>query len=513
MVFDMPRELSSIIKVVGVGGGGSNAVNHMHESGINDVNFIVCNTDKQALDISAVPVKIQLGRTLTEGRGAGMDPEKGRNATLESVEDIRGLLDRGTRMVFITACLGKGTGTGGAPVIAKIAKEMGILTVALVTMPFSAEGPKRFAQAESGIEELKPNVDALILISNDKLREIYGNLKLTEAFAQANNVLLNAARGIAEIISTKAIINVDFEDVSTVMRNSGVALMGIGVAEGENRALNAVESALTSPLLNDNHIKGARNVLINITSGNDELTVDELTEISEYVQREAGFETNIIWGHCTNENLGNKLSVTIIATGFEAKPTQRIDQHVAIQNQQAAAAQAARQVAPKPAAKPQPEPKQAENQVVQAPPVNRHQPTFFDLEPKKHEEPIFNVVEFVSPLTNTISLDAEDTQQRDYPVINKSVEDAEKDKLDKLPQLNERVTKLRSLSLPLNNGVTNYEDIEKQPAFMRRQVSLKDYPKAADNQQSNYVSKRNDVTGEIEIRPDNGFLYGQNQVD
>src|SRR5215831_3332461 len=301
--FDLPQEQSSIIKVIGVGGGGGNAVNHMFRQGIVGVNFVVANTDRQAIEMSPVPNKIQLGLSLTEGRGAGMNPEIGKRAALESVEDIKSFLEKNTKMLFITAGMGKGTGTGAAPVIASIAREMGILTVGLVTSPFSAEGPRRFQQAQDGVSEIKKFVDTLLVISNDKLREIHGNLTLSAAFGQADNILSNAAKSIAEIITVPGYVNVDFEDVNTVMRNSGVAIMGMASCEGENRALNAVQAALRSPLLNDNDIKGAKNILVNINSGTQEVTLDEVSEITEYIQREAGYETNIIWGNCFNESL------------------------------------------------------------------------------------------------------------------------------------------------------------------------------------------------------------------
>jgi cell division protein FtsZ len=317
--FDLPKEQSSIIKVIGVGGGGSNAVNHMYRLGIKGVDFIVCNTDKQALDISPVPVKIQLGETLTEGMGAGSLPEVGRNAAIENINDIKEILSRNTRMVFITAGMGGGTGTGAAPIIAAAAKEMGILTVGIVTIPFAFEGKKRRIQAEEGLNDMKKNVDTLLVISNDKLREIHGNLKLAEAFAHADNVLTNAAKSIAEIISITLHINVDFKDVRTVMQDSGVAIMGSASATGDNRAIRAVEAALNSPLLNDNNIEGARYVLLNITSGVEEITMDELGEITDYIQEAAGQTAELITGYGVDETLGDKVNVTIIATGFKAR--------------------------------------------------------------------------------------------------------------------------------------------------------------------------------------------------
>jgi len=315
MRFDLPEQ-SSIIKVIGVGGGGSNAVNHMYRLGINGVNFIVCNTDKQALDISPVPHKITLGETLTEGRGAGSIPEVGKQAAMETMEEIKELLGNNTKMVFITAGMGGGTGTGAAPVIAKAAKELGILTVGIVTVPFSFEGKKRRQQAEDGLAEMKANVDTLLVICNDKLRDMYGNLKMREAFSHADNVLSIAAKSIAEIISLTQQINVDFADVRTVMRDSGVAIMGSASASGEGRALKAVQEALNSPLLNDNNITGARYVLLNITSGSDEITMDELGEITDYIQDEAGQTAELIKGYGVDETLGDKVNVTVIATGF-----------------------------------------------------------------------------------------------------------------------------------------------------------------------------------------------------
>ncbi|MFI5151214.1 MAG: cell division protein FtsZ [Bacteroidia bacterium] len=315
MRFDLPEQ-SSIIKVIGVGGGGSNAVNHMYRLGINGVNFIVCNTDKQALDISPVPHKVTLGETLTEGRGAGSIPEVGKQAAMENIDQLKEILANNTRMVFITAGMGGGTGTGAAPVIARIAKEMGILTVGIVTVPFSFEGKKRRQQAEEGLAEMKASVDTLLVICNDKLREMFGNLKMREAFSHADNVLSIAAKSIAEIISLTQQINVDFADVRTVMKDSGVAIMGSASASGEGRALKAVQEALNSPLLNDNNISGARYVLLNITSGSDEITMDELGEITDYIQDEAGQTAELIKGYGVDETLGDKVNVTVIATGF-----------------------------------------------------------------------------------------------------------------------------------------------------------------------------------------------------
>jgi len=320
MEFDLPKDHASIIKVIGVGGGGSNAVNHMFNQGIKGVDFVICNTDQQALDMSPVPLKIQLGASLTEGRGAGAIPEIGKNAAIENIEEIKNVLGKSTKMVFITAGMGGGTGTGAAPVIARVARELDILTVGIVTIPFAFEGKKRKQQAEEGLEELRKSVDTLLIINNDRLREMYGNLSLGNAFSQADNVLAIAAKGIAEVISVTGLINVDFNDVSTVMKNSGVAIMGSATAEGEQRALEAVKNSLSSPLLNDNDIKGAKYVLLNITYGNKEILMDEIGIITDYIQDEAGSTADVIWGHGYDETLGDAINLTLIATGFNSSP-------------------------------------------------------------------------------------------------------------------------------------------------------------------------------------------------
>ena len=320
MEFDIPKGMSSIIKVIGVGGGGSNAVNHMFNQGIVGVDFIVCNTDRQALDISPVPHKIQLGPNLTEGRGAGMIPEVGMNAAIENIEELREALSKNTKMVFVTAGMGGGTGTGAAPVIAQVAKDLGILTVGIVTIPFDFEGRKRRLQAEEGLEKMRQNVDTLLIINNEKLREFGKNMALTKAFAEADNILTVAAKGIAEVISVTGMINVDFNDVNTVLRNSGHAIMGSAKAEGENRAMEAVQSALNSPLLNENDINGAKYVLLNITYGDKEVMMDEITSITDFIQDAAGATADVIWGHGYDASLGDNISITLIATGFSSVP-------------------------------------------------------------------------------------------------------------------------------------------------------------------------------------------------
>jgi cell division protein FtsZ len=319
--FELPKERPNIIKVLGFGGGGGNAVNHMYSQHIQNVDFIICNTDAQALQHSPVPHKIQLGPHLTQGLGAGADPEVGKQATEESLEEIRRILEVGTKMAFITAGMGGGTGTGGAPTVARICREMGILTVGIVTTPFQFEGPRRMAQARLGIEELKQHVDTLLVISNDKLRSQFGNLKMKEAFAKADDVLTTAARCITDVINTTGQINVDFADVCTVMRNGGVAILGSATASGGGRALKAIEAAINSPLLNDNDITGAKWILLNISSaeGDHEYTMEEVELIQDYVRRKSGENTDVILGMGYDSDLGDSLGITIIATGFRHK--------------------------------------------------------------------------------------------------------------------------------------------------------------------------------------------------
>jgi len=322
--FDLPKNQSNVIKVIGVGGGGSNAINHMFKQGIKGVDFIVCNTDSQALDNSSVPNKIQLGVNLTEGLGAGANPDVGQQSAIESIADIEKMLDGNTKMVFITAGMGGGTGTGAAPVIAQLAKERDILTVGIVTLPFLFEGKVRQEQALLGIEKLRKQVDSLIVINNNKLREVYGNLGFKAGFSKADEVLATASRGIAEVITHHYTQNIDLKDAKTVLSNSGTAIMGSAIASGENRAKEAIMSALDSPLLNDNKITGAKNVLLLIVSGSDEITIDEIGEINDFIQVEAGFNANIIMGVGEDESLGDSISVTIIATGFDIEQQNEI---------------------------------------------------------------------------------------------------------------------------------------------------------------------------------------------
>lgn len=316
--FNLNEKTPTIIKVIGVGGGGGNAVEYMYDKGICDVDFVICNTDYQALQNSPIPYKIQLGKELTGGHGAGNNPEKGEKSAQESLADIETLLRKNTKMAFITAALGGGTGTGAAPVIASLSKDLGILTVGIVSVPARFEGPKRLEQAREGLKKMKEHVDCLIVIDNEKIKSIYGSHTITEAFAKANDVLNIAAKGIAEIITLPGYINVDFADVKTVMIDSGVAIMGAAKASGADRAIRAISEALESPLLNNNDILGAKDILLNITSGTDEITMDEMTQITSHIIRKVGNNAAVIWGVGTDINLGDAISVTIIATGFPA---------------------------------------------------------------------------------------------------------------------------------------------------------------------------------------------------
>lgn len=319
--FNFSKSAASIIKVIGVGGGGCNAVNHMFEEGIKDVDYIVCNTDGQALENSPVPTKIQLGVTLTEGRGAGNRPEMGEEAALENYDDIRMVLEDNTKMLFITAGMGGGTGTGAAPIIARLARELDILTIAVVTIPSPAEGHKRHNQALEGIRKLSEQVDSMLIVSNQRLHSVYGELPARQAFKLADTVVMTAVKGVAEIITLHGNINIDFADVYTVMHDSKVFIMGTGIASGENRAMDAVKIALQSPLLDNQEIKGTKNILLNIISGSEEITIGEIGEIIEYLQMEAGQEADIIWGNGYDESLGNQINVTILCTGFRNAAT------------------------------------------------------------------------------------------------------------------------------------------------------------------------------------------------
>jgi len=523
--FNLPKEQSSIIKVIGVGGGGSNAVNHMYKQGIVGVNFIVCNTDSQALDISPVPNKIQLGPETTSGLGAGSNPEVGKISCEESELEIREILSKNTKMVFITAGMGGGTGTGAAPVVAKIAKEMGILTVGIVTTPFSYEGTRKIAQAEEGIRRMKEHVDTVLVISNDKLREMYASLKRSEAFAIANNILATAARSISEIITVPGEINVDFADVAHVMGNSGVAIMGVGVAAGEDRALRAVQSALNSPLLNDNDITGAKKILINISSGSEEMSIDEIETIMEYVREAANTDSDVIFGTVDDVNLGDQISVTIIATGFETVGLGYKENVVS------------RKVMT----------------LSDSKPLEQQQALSFELPQNNDEHIIDETLVFGTMPQDSInqSVDAEwempkvelfpedktddllgfelrsPEQNLSQDCSNKEVEkistEEEMMKIEGDGQLwnsnemdfneseivrNERKNRLRDMSLKFQNP-GSLQELENQPAYQRRNKSLEEVPHSSDSNVSKYTVNSMNVNGENrpEIRKNNPFLH------
>jgi len=508
MTFDLPTSQNSIIKVIGVGGGGSNAVNHMFRQGIKGVDFIVCNTDQQALDISPVPVKIVLGASLTKGRGAGSIPEVGRNAAIENIDDIKKLLGSDTQMVFITAGMGGGTGTGAAPVIAQAAKEMGILTVGIVTVPFSFEGKKRKAQAEAGMEEMKKYVDTLLVICNEKLREIYGNLKLGEAFGHADDVLATAAKGIADIITTTMHINTDFADITTVMKDSGVAIMGTALASGEGRATKAVEQAIHSPLLNDNNIKGARYVLLNIMCGKEEITMDELGEVTDFIQDAAGQTAEIIKGYGIDEALGENVKVTIIATGFNGKsevnaelaarkPEKKI--HLLTEDSPVAKVEEVQaELTIKSVVEPVEKSAEEEKQVsIEFEIVNK---TIAEVP----SEPETIVETPVSSESIVPSVTAESTPEPSFEKTEEpSAEKIQEEEQRKKAQ--DRILKLKELSFKLKTP-SGISDLENEPAYKRRNVDLETNSHSSESQVSRYTLSESEDK-KVEIKPNNSFLH------
>jgi len=507
MQFELPQEEGSIIKVIGVGGGGSNAVNHMYRLGIKGVDFIICNTDQQALDKSPVLNKIQLGSTLTKGLGAGSIPGVGRDAALESLEELKKYLGDSTQMVFITAGLGGGTGTGAAPVIASVAKELGILTVGIVTIPFAFEGKKRRQQAEQGLEEMKKYVDTLLVIGNDKLREIYGNLKMSEAFAHADNVLTGAAKSIAEIISLHMHVNVDFNDVKTVMKDSGVAIMGSAIASGEGRSLKAVESALNSPLLNDNDIRGARHVLLNIMSGSDDIDMDEFGEITDFIQEAAGGTAELITGYGTDPSLGDSVSVTIIATGFNTNnsgyepPVFKERKVVNLDEQQNKAAEEIKQTniidqitESEPFVYTKDTPNEEETPLT----VNFEIPSETDFSVSKKDPSD----EITSEITNTTeftfhTLDENTTSEKEQG------ETVSREEQIRLAQ--DRIRKLKEITLKMKSP-DGLAQLEKETAFSRKNIQLENKTPSTDSQVSRFTLSENEDK-KIEIRPNNSFLH------
>jgi cell division protein FtsZ len=485
MNFDLPVERSSIIKVIGIGGGGNNAVNHMYEKGIKDVNFVVCNTDHQALEKSPVPVKVQIGESITEGRGAGSKPDVGRQAALENINEVMGALSGNTRMVFLTTGMGGGTGTGAIPVIAKACKDAGLLTIAVVTIPFKSEGKIRIRYAIDGITELKDYVDSLLVINNEKLREIYGDQGVSTAFAKADDILTTAVKGIAEIITVAGYINVDFADVETVMKNSGVAIMGMGLAEGENRALKAIENALASPLLNSNDITGAKSILINISSGAgvNELTMDELGEITDYMYETASEDALIIRGLSQEDNLGGKVSVTVIATGFPSNsiftPYKR------------------------------PKPRKVELLAVNSP-VPPH------VIPEKGDD-IFTVQE-KSPRSVISTIDDEIQGELDFNLENatelselrgRKLQNDNNDEKEKRETTLQKVKHMQNFFKKegLSNKIIkdNIETFEDVPAYVRRNMSLEPKEKESDSKVSKFTLSSGEDNEPV-LRENNAYL-------
>ena len=534
MNFDLPKDQSSIIKVIGVGGGGSNAVNHMYELGIKGVDFIVCNTDSQALDISPVPVKIQLGQSLTEGRGAGSIPAVGKNAAIENIDEIQEILSKQTTMVFVTAGMGGGTGTGAAPVIAKAAKDMGILTVGIVTIPFTFEGRKRMKQAEEGLREMRASVDTLLVIRNDKLREIHGNLSLQTAFEQADNILATAAKGIAELISVTGAINVDMNDVNTVMKDSGVAIMGQAVAEGEDRAIKAATRALESPLLNDNDIEGAQYILLNITYGSNEVMMDEISDITDYIQQAAGSTADVIWGHGLDESLGEKLSVTIIATGFQSTPDTGFELETPVRMNLNLDTE--------------PKKSRAIELEINSPVANDPEPYLKEVSPtelkeKAEEKESQSVQKFDlfgdaieesaaheddSPSSHTeVEEEQQPAEENEYFTLDSNTGSAptaeahanDTDDTDEIShrvnvevanQLNrERLRNLREISERIKSP-QGLSELEKEPAYKRRNVQLDRIAHSSDSDVSRYtLSEERDENGNTRsgLRPNNPYLH------
>jgi cell division protein FtsZ len=537
--FDLPANNSSIIKVIGVGGGGSNAVNYMYEQGIKGVDFIVCNTDAQALDKSPVPLKIQLGSTLTEGRGAGSIPEVGRNAAIESLEEIKELLSDNTTMVFITAGMGGGTGTGAAPVIAKVARDLGILTVGIVTVPFMFEGKKRSSQAELGLAEMRANVDTLLEINNDKLRELYGNLTLKAAFGHADEVLCTAAKGIAEVITLIGTVNVDMNDVKTVMKDSGKAIMGSGRASGEGRARKAVESALESPLLNDRDITGANFVLLNITHGNNELLMDEISEITDYIQEQAGMSAEVIWGYGQDVSLGDDVCVTVIATGFTGNGnsdswSDRIEEPkkmwLEAEGAKEVVAKVVTPVADVPVVNVAPEaveevPTEPFLKTVEAPVEFEFEienkidekstdieevPVLSSLKMREEELPLDEPVymELGSSIGDIASFANEEVPAASLVHKEESVVSDRPNRNELLARNKEREMRIREFTIKLKtpNGLS---ELENEPAYARKKISLDSAPHSADSNISRYALNESvDEAGQrkVELR-ENPFLH------
>ncbi|MEI6595575.1 MAG: cell division protein FtsZ [Bacteroidota bacterium] len=530
--FDLPKDKSSIIKVLGVGGGGGNAVNHMYAQGIKGVDFVICNTDLQVLEASPIPNKIQLGSGLTQGLGAGSNPEVGKKAAMEAIEDIIEVLGVNTKMLFITAGMGGGTGTGAAPIIAKTAKELDILTVGIVTLPFSFEGKKRKDYADEGIENLKRSVDCLLVIGNDKIKQMYGNLPLRQAFSHANDILTTAAKGIAELITYPGYINVDFEDVKTVMKNSGVAIMGSATAEGENRALEAVKTALASPLLNDNQIFGAKNILLNITSGSTEVLMDEVDLISNYIQSESGLSAEMIFGTSYDESLGEKLAVTIIATGFEPRENkiilQSLDENFVEQKQKFMLhepTQKEEMIITTNIIETPPEPE------IQAMEIQEEEENEMHFELKIEEEEVEQIEEINEEVQFEETHFVEETNDEDDEIkfrvqdvvskeeqieelmneVNNMVNNVSAEELNdeqeiKIEKHIQRIKELKNLNVTINSP-GGIRDLEKEPAYKRKNKKLNEVPHSSEQQISRLTLFEDSVNNKAEIRTNNSFLH------
>ncbi|WP_109832050.1 cell division protein FtsZ [Reichenbachiella versicolor] len=547
--FDLPTHHKSIIKVIGVGGGGSNAVNHMYNQGITGVDFIVCNTDSQALNTSPVPNKLQIGVNLTEGLGAGANPEKGKDAALENKEEIRNMLSEDTKMVFITAGMGGGTGTGAAPVIAQVAKELGILTVGIVTMPFRFEGKKKFNQAMAGADALKANCDTVLVILNDKLLEVFGNLSLNQAFGQADNVLTTAAKGIAEIITVPGYVNVDFEDVKTVMADSGGAVMGSAETTGENRAIRAAEEAINSPLLNNQNIAGAEKILLSIISGDQaELKMDELMEITDFMQDMAGDEAEVIFGHGVDSELGESIRVTIIATGFDEKKKEQAPVAEVVQQPQSQPVQPTQPVQQAPVAPVQQhivQPQTPQQAPMTPSSSDQAEKKYFDLNRDSqynlftNEAPENNIdetfeqdfqskmrsFEFMKPEPVQEQPSAQSDQEEDKEAFNLEMQElfleSQKNpepidapleelngmahppsrKIQLMEQSEARRKKLEGISEEYSIDTNSYKEKFEVPAYQRKQVSLKKSPMSNESLVSRY-----NLNGDSELG-NNKFLH------
>lgn len=538
MITFQPKQATSIIKVIGVGGGGSNAVNHMFTQGITGVDFVVCNTDVQALQDSPVPVKIEIGNN--GGLGAGSKPDVGRNAATESIDKIQEVLSENTQMLFVTAGMGGGTGTGAAPIIAKLSKEMGILTVGIVTLPFQWEGRRRSLQALAGVEEMKKYVDTLLVINNDKLRMQYGNLSVKEAFAKADNVLTIAAKGIAEIITATGKVNTDFEDVKTVIKDSGNAIMGQATAEGDDRAMSAIEEAMNSPLLNDNDINGATNILLHIVSGSDDITMDEISEITEYVQSESGHAADVIWGLGEDESLGDSIGITVIATGFD-KPKTEIQESSVPKTTHTLYDGKKNKVAEKPITETKNVSNVISKPVEKTPDSDIINDFISDHSEKESEIKLINrpiVKDGIKP-ENRIEAprvihklgdddnqksEEEDIDEDSFTLIRRTQKTEEKPQIENKVVENrtfeenpireddsirknadERISRLKSMSMSFRNP-GQLTELENQPAYLRKNIQLKDPELATQSVVSRHTLGEDNKNNTV-IKSDNSFLH------